>query len=68
MSKHCARNQTVRSKNPNGSAKLFYLKREFKYIEGDKFQLNITNSADAYGKVTLVKIDIKGHIAWQGSI
>jgi hypothetical protein len=54
------------AKNPDGSAKPFYLKREFKYIEGDKFQLNIINSADAYGKVPLVKIDIKGHIAWQG--
>jgi hypothetical protein len=40
------------AKNPDGSAKPFYLKREFKYIEGDKFQLNIINSADAYGKNT----------------
>jgi len=54
------------AKNPDGSAKPFYLKRAFKYQAGDKFELNIINSVDAYGKVPLVKIGIKGHIVWQG--
>lgn len=54
------------AKNPDGSPKPFYLKREFKYIEGDRFQLDIINSSDAYGKIPLVRISIRGHIAWQG--
>jgi hypothetical protein len=54
------------AKNPDGSAKPFYLKREFRYLEGDKFHLNVINSADAYGQVPLVRIGIKGHITWQG--
>jgi hypothetical protein len=54
------------SKNADGSMKPFYLTRAFKYSAGDKFELEIINSADAYGKVPLVKIVIKGNIAWQG--
>lgn len=54
------------AKNPDGSAKPFFLKRAFKYLEGDKFELSITNSVDAFGNVPLVKIRIKGHIVWQG--
>ncbi len=54
------------AKNADGSAKPFYLKRKFKYLAGDKFELDVINSADAYGKVPLVKISIKGHIVWQG--
>jgi hypothetical protein len=54
-------------KNADGSMKPFYLTRAFKYtVSGDKFELGIINSADAYGKVPLVKIVIKGHIIWQG--
>jgi len=53
-------------KNADGSAKPFYLTRTFKYLSGDKFELQVINSADAYGKVPLVKIGIKGHIVWQG--
>ncbi len=54
------------SKNIDGSMKPFYLTRAFTYSAGDKWQLEIINSADAYGKVPLVKIRIKGHIIWQG--
>ena len=54
------------AKNTDGSAKSFYLTRTFTYLANDKFQLDIINSADAYGKVPLVKIVIKGHIVWQG--
>jgi hypothetical protein len=54
------------SKNADGSMKPFYLMRNFKYSDNDKFELAILNSADAYGKVLLTKIVIKGHIVWQG--
>ena len=53
-------------KNADGSIKPFYLTRTFKYSEGDTFELEIINSADAYGKIPLVRIVIKGHIVWQG--
>ena len=54
------------TKNADGSAKPFYLTRTFTYLASGKFQLGIINSADAYGKVPLVKIVIKGNIVWQG--
>jgi len=54
------------AKNTDGSMKPFYLTRAFKYLDDDKFELNIINSADAYGKVPLVKIMLKGGISWQG--
>jgi hypothetical protein len=55
------------AKNADGSMKPFYLARAFKYSAGDKFELDVINSADAYGKVPLVKIVIKGSIVWQGN-
>ena len=54
------------SKNADGSMKPFYLTRTFTYSAGDKFQLDVVNSADAYGKAPLVKMVLKGHIVWQG--
>jgi hypothetical protein len=54
------------TKNTDGSLKPFYLTRIFKYLSGDEFQLDIINSADAYGRVPLVKMTIKGHIKWTG--
>ena len=54
------------SKNADGSLKPFYLTRVFTYSTGDKFELTIINSADAYGKVPLIKILLKGHIVWEG--
>jgi hypothetical protein len=53
-------------KNADGSIKPFYLTRAFKYSVDDTFELEIINSADAYGKIPLVRIVIKGHIIWQG--
>ena len=53
-------------KNADGSIKPFYLTRAFKYSADDMFELEIINSADAYGKIPLVRIVIKGHIVWQG--
>ncbi len=54
-------------KNADGSLKPFYLSRAFKYLPGDKFELMVMNSVDAYGKVPLVKIVIKGSMLWQGA-
>ena len=53
-------------KNPDGSIKPFYLTRAFSYSPDDTFELEIINSADAYGKIPLVRIVLGGHILWQG--
>ena len=55
------------SKNPDGSLKPFYLKRVFKYLPSDKFELEVVNSADPYGAVPLVRMKIGGHMQWQGA-
>jgi len=55
------------SKNPDGSLKPFYLKRAFKYLPSDRFELEIVNSADPYGAVPLARIRIGGHMLWQGA-
>jgi hypothetical protein len=54
------------SKNADGSLKPFYLRRAFKYLPSDRFELEIVNSADPYGTVPLVRIKIAGHMVWQG--
>ncbi len=54
------------SKDPDGSLKPFYLKRTFKYLPSDRFELEIANSADPYGAVPLARIKISGHMLWQG--
>jgi hypothetical protein len=54
------------AKNPDGTLKPFYLKRDFKYLPDDGFELTIVNSADPYGKVPLARILIKGHMFWRG--
>jgi len=54
------------SKNADGTLKPFYLKREFKYLAGDRFELSVVNSADPNGSVALAKIFIKGHMLWRG--
>jgi hypothetical protein len=55
------------SKNPDGSLKPFYLKRTFKYLPSDRFELEIVNFADAYGAVPLARIKIGGHMLWRDS-
>jgi hypothetical protein len=55
------------SKNADGSLKPFYLKRAFKYLPSDRFELEIVNSADPYGAVPLARIVIGGHMLWRGS-
>ncbi len=54
------------NKNPDGPLKPFYLKRAFKYLDGDVFELTIVNSADPNGAVPLARIFIKGHMVWRG--
>ena len=54
------------ARNPDGTLKPFYLKREFSYLGNDRFQLTVVNSADPYGKVPLARIVIKGHMLWRG--
>ncbi|MCJ0762497.1 hypothetical protein [Variovorax terrae] len=54
------------TKNPDGTLKPFYLQRRFRYLDGDRFELSIVNSADPYGKVPLARIDLRGHMGWRG--
>ncbi len=54
------------SKNPDGTLKPFYLKRDFSYAAGDRFALDIVNFADPNGAVPLTRIGIKGHMLWRG--
>ena len=54
------------AKNPDGTLKPFYLKRDFTYLAGDSFGLTVVNYADPNGKVPLARIGIKGHMLWQG--
>ena len=55
------------AKNADGSLKPFYLKRTFKYLPSDRFELEIVNSADPYGAVPLARLRIGGHMFWQGA-
>jgi len=54
------------NKNADGTLKPFYLKREFKYIAGDRFELVVANSADPHATIPLVKLSIRGHMTWRG--
>ena len=54
------------AKNAEGSLKPFYLKRAFKYLPSDRFELEVVNSADPYGAVPLARIKIGGHMLWRG--
>lgn len=53
-------------KNPDGTLKPFYLTRDFRALPGDLFELTIVNSADPYGKTSLARLFIRGHMLWQG--
>jgi len=54
------------AKNTDGSPKPFYLKRAFRYLPADQFELEIVNSADPFGAVPLARIRIGGHMVWRG--
>jgi hypothetical protein len=55
------------SKNADGTPKPFHLKRDFRYLAGDRFELTIVNSADPNGAVPVARIAIKGHMVWRGA-
>ena len=55
------------AKNADGTLKPFYLKRTFKYLDGDRFELTIVNSADPNGAVPLARIFVKGHMFRRGA-
>src|SRR6201989_3320647 len=48
------------SKNADGSLKPFYLKRAFKYLPSDRFELEGVTSADPHGGVPLARVRIGG--------
>jgi len=53
-------------KNPDGSLKPFHLRRDFRSVAGDRFELTVTNYADPLGRVPLARILIRGHMLWCG--
>jgi hypothetical protein len=54
------------SKNADGSLRSFFLTRNFRYLEGDRFELTIMNLADPFGATPLCRILLKGHLFWRG--
>ena len=54
------------TKNPDGSLKPFYLKRDFKALADDRFELTILNTADPYAQVPVARIRLQGHRQWNG--
>jgi hypothetical protein len=54
------------SKNPDGTLRPLFLSRDFKYNEGDRFELIVTSLADAYGRTPLARMAIRGHMLWRG--
>ena len=53
-------------KNSDGTLNPFYLSRQFRYFAGDTFELIVTSFADPYGKIALIRMNIRGHMLWQG--
>ncbi|MDM0078421.1 hypothetical protein QTH90_28720 [Variovorax sp. J2P1-59] len=54
-------------RSADGTLRPFYLKREFKYLAGDRFELTVVNSADPNGAVPLARLVIRGHMLWRGA-
>jgi len=54
------------SRNADGSLKSCFLKRDFKYLPRDRFELMSIRFADALGATPLCKILIKGQLFWRG--
>jgi hypothetical protein len=48
----------------SGNINPTYLKRNFKYMDGDKFVGTITLFGDNYGEMPLMEFEFKGHINW----
>jgi len=54
------------SKNPDGTLKSLFLTRDFKYADGDRFELIIVTLADPSGHTPLAKLALRGHMFWRG--
>ena len=54
------------TKNPDGSVRPFYLTRDFKYLDNDRFELTIINAADPNHAAPLARIYLRGHMHWKG--
>jgi hypothetical protein len=54
------------NKNADGSLKPLYLRRTFRYVDGDVFELTVDNFADPYGGTQLARVFIRGHMMWRG--
>ncbi len=54
------------ARNADGTLKPVFLKREFRYLAGDQFELTVVTSADPNGAVPLARIFIRGHMLWRG--
>jgi len=54
------------TKSADGTLKPFYLRRDFTLLPEDRFELEVINYADPFGKMPLAKMFIKGHIQWRG--
>src|SRR5258707_4095777 len=52
--------------NPENPLKPFYLLRKFSYAKDGTFELIVVTNGDAYGKVPLARMSIKGHTEWRG--
>lgn len=54
------------SEDRTGSGKVnpFYVTRNFKFFESDKFEGTIISSADPFGQMPLVQFTFKGHNVW----
>src|SRR5882762_2708892 len=53
-------------KGADGSIKPFYLTRQFRCDQTGEFDLLVTTYADPNGRVAVSRMDIKGHMIWQG--
>ena len=54
------------SRGSDGAIHPLYLSRAFAYEAGDAFELTVLNHADPFGKASLAKIFIRGHVFWRG--
>jgi hypothetical protein len=54
------------SKNPDGTIKPFFLSRSFVYFAEDRFELTVSNYADAFGTILVARLDLAGHMSWRG--
>ena len=66
MDQHYTRSAHKHRKKCGWNYEILLPETIIKYMAGDTFELEIINFADAYGKIPLVKIWLKGHIFWQG--